>query len=192
MEDQGNAARQRDWGSLAKGKRPPRNWIRDELWSTGVSADDYARPEAYRAAILDQYKTYVEMADRISARRGLTNTFFITLNSAVFTVIGLFWKDRPPEPSAPTLAVLLAVALAQCAAWYFIVRSYRQLNTVKYDVVGLLEERLPASPYYAAEWAALKKGEDKRVYWPLSHVEQWIPILFGLIYIAGAILVKAA
>jgi hypothetical protein len=157
-----------------------------------VSADSYVQPDAYRAAILDQYKTYVEMADRISARRGLTNTFFLTLNSAVFTVIGLFWKDRPAEPSVAVLAVLLAVALTQCAAWYFIIRSYRQLNTAKYDVVGLLEERLPASPYNAAEWAALKKGEDTRVYWPLSHVEQWVPILFGLIYIAGAVLVKAS
>ena len=29
----------------------------------------------YDEAVLEQYKLYVEMADRISARRGLTNTF---------------------------------------------------------------------------------------------------------------------
>ena len=41
---------------------------------------------SYDAAVLEQYKLYVEMADRISARRGLTNTFFLTLNT---TVVGL-------------------------------------------------------------------------------------------------------
>ena len=30
----------------------------------------------YDEAVLEQYKLYVEMADRISARRGLTNTPF--------------------------------------------------------------------------------------------------------------------
>jgi len=30
----------------------------------------------YDAALLDQYKIYVEMADRVSARRMLVNSFF--------------------------------------------------------------------------------------------------------------------
>lgn len=174
---------------MTKGEKPPLAEVREKLWTPTVTADSYAKDPAYHAAILDQYKTYVEMADRISARRGLTNTFFLTLNTAVFTVIGVFWKDKPPEPSVAVLGVLLTVALAQCGAWFYIVRSYRQLNSAKYEVIGLLEERLPASPYYAAEWTALKEGEDWRVYWPLTHVEQWVPVLFALIYVVGATLV---
>jgi hypothetical protein len=58
-----------------------------------------AMARALRAAIasrletlgLEQYKIYVEMADRISARRGMTNTFFLTLNTAIFTAVGVFW-----------------------------------------------------------------------------------------------------
>ncbi len=169
MPEDADSPPQRDWEGLEKGEAPPREWIREALWSRGVGPASYAQPDGYRAAILEQYKAYVEMADRISARRGLTNTFFLTLNSAVFTVIGIFWKDRPPEPSPAVLAV-----------------------SAKYDVIGLLEERLPASPYQAAEWAALKRGKDWRVYWPLSHVEQWIPILFAAIYVAGAVLVVAS
>jgi membrane associated rhomboid family serine protease len=34
------------------------------------------------------------MADRISARRGLANTFFLTLNSGIFTVIGAVWTSE--------------------------------------------------------------------------------------------------
>lgn len=163
MDSTGEGHPKRAWEDVRSGETPPREWIREELWSVSVTPDSYTHSETYHAAILDLYKSYVEMADRIRARRGLTNTFFLTLNSAVFTVIGIFWKDRAPEPAITVLAVLLVVALAQCAAWFFIVRSYRQLNTVKYEVIGLLEERLPASPYYRAEWAALKKGKDWRI-----------------------------
>jgi hypothetical protein len=28
------------------------------------------------------------------------------------------------------------------------------------------------------------KEQTEHGYWPLSHIEQWIPILFGLAYIA--------
>jgi hypothetical protein len=51
--------------------------------------------------------------------------------------------------------------------------------------VGALEERLPASPWWRAEWLALGEGRDRRKYWPLTHVERWIPALFAVIYVAG-------
>ena len=35
------------------------------------------------------YKIAVEMADRISARRGLANTFFLTINTTVLGVLGI-------------------------------------------------------------------------------------------------------
>ncbi len=116
------------------------------LWNADVSATDYKEPaDKYQAAILEQYKTYVEMADRISARRALTNTFFLTLNTAVFTLIGVFLQNQ--QQAATGLLVLPLIALlGECGAWFYLLRSYRQLNTAKYQVIGQLEERLPASP----------------------------------------------
>ena len=133
---------------------------------------------------MDQYKIYVEMADRISVRRGLANTFFLTLNAAIFTVVGVFWKDRPHAPSA-LIVVPFVVALGLCLAWFWLVRSYRQLNSGKFAVIGAFERQLPASPYWAAEWKALGEGRSKAVYWPLTHLEQWVPLLFGLAYLTG-------
>jgi hypothetical protein len=53
-------------------------------WNHAVSAASYeGGNEKHQAAILEQYKLYVEMAERISQRRGLTNTFFLTLNTAI-------------------------------------------------------------------------------------------------------------
>jgi hypothetical protein len=59
----------------------------------------------------------------------------------------------------------------------------------KYAVIGALEERLPASLYWRAEWKALGEGKDPTRYWPLSHLEQWIPLLFAITYVAGFIAV---
>jgi hypothetical protein len=166
--------------------------VRLDLWNADVTATSFQEAnEKYQAAILEQYKLYVEMADRASARRGLANTFFLTLNTAVFTAIAVFWKDRP-QASVWLLLFPLIVLLGQCLAWFWLIRSYRQLNTGKWTVVGALEERLPASPYWRAEWRALGQGKDPSKYWPLTHLEQWIPILFAACYLGGFLAVLLA
>lgn len=155
------------------------------LWNPDVGVAAYAEHrERYQLAIFEQYRLYVEMADRVSARRALANTFFLSLNTAVLVVIGVFWRDPPAAPPA-LLAVPLALLLAQCLAWFWVVRSYRQLNAGKYAVIGALEQRLPASPYWRAEWHALGEGQDKARYWPLTHVEQWVPAVYAAAYLAG-------
>lgn len=169
--------------------KPTREQIRANLWNDAVTPESYGGAESYRGAILDQYKLYVEMADRISSRRGLTNTFFLTLNTFLFTTAAAVWKDHPHvHLTTAELVLLLVVALAQSVAWWMIVRSYRQLNAGKYMVVGLLEERLPASPYWKAEWQALGEGKDLRRYLPLTHVEQWVPLIFAAVYVAAFVL----
>jgi hypothetical protein len=164
---------------------PSLDVVRPTLW-TSPAALRADVDLADRTTILEQYKIYVEMADRISARRGLANTFFLTLNTAIFTLVGVLWQ-HPAHASRALIVVPWMVLLGQCLAWFWLLRSYRQLNTAKYAVIGALEERLPASPYWAAEWAALGRGEDASRYWPLSHVEQLVPGFFAAAYIAGFI-----
>ena len=147
-----------------------------------------AQNAAYSTSVLEQYKVYAEMADRISARRGQANAFFLTLNTTIFTVLGVFWQHSP-SATRSFLVVPWLVLLGQCLAWFWLLRSYRQLNTAKYAVLGAMEQRLPASPYWNAEWAALGKGQDPTRYWPLSHIEQWIPSFFALAYTAGFLIV---
>lgn len=162
--------------------------VRSMLWN--VPADPAGADINEQANILEQYKLYVEMADRVSARRSLTNTFFLTLNTVIFATIGVAWKDRTGV-SPWLLAFPLLAFVVQCGAWFFLVRSYRQLNSAKYTVIGVLEERLPASPYWKAEWTALGEGEDKAKYWPMTHLEQWIPVIFAVIYICAFVAVAA-
>lgn len=157
--------------------------VRSGLW-TPVDETAYASEKAaYQAAILEQYKMYVEMADRVSARRALANGFFLSLNTATLTAAGALWGAK--FLTSWLLFLPLCLLLAQTAAWFWIVRSYRQLNSAKYIVVGMLEEQLPASPYWRAEWQALGEGRDKALYWPLTHLEQWLPVVLAVMYVLG-------
>ena len=165
--------------------------LRADLWADGGQAQPGYSGTDGTLVLLEQYKIYVEMADHVSARRGLTNTFFLTLNSAIFAAIG-FAVGRITHPASWLLVFPMIVFVAQCLAWFWLVRSYRQLNGAKYAVIGALEERLPASPYWRAEWKALGEGKDPARYWPLTHLEQWIPLLFAITYVGGFIAVMVA
>jgi hypothetical protein len=161
------------------------------LLSSQVTVDPHTGvDDRYRPALIEQYKIYVEMADRISARRAGTNTFFITINTGIFTLIGSLMQTK--VLTSPWLLTFPLIAvLTECLAWFWLLRSYRQLNSAKYAVVGALEELLPVSPYWRAEWQALGEGKDPSRYLPLTHLEQWIPVAFAVTYLATFIAVVA-
>lgn len=127
--------------------------------------------------LLEQYKLYVEMADRISQRRMNANTFFISVNTLLFAVIPFsrniitFWY---------VVVALLGSIL--CFMWYFILNSYSQLNSGKFKVIHEIEKLLPLSSY-SYEWELLGKGTEKSKYWRLSHIEKMVPIVFFVMYV---------
>jgi len=134
----------------------------------------------YDKHLFEQYKLYVEMADRVSARRALANTFFLTAHTALITAFTVLLKEGILVRSAIGFAPFIAVVLL-CYVWWRLVASYRQLNSGKFKVVHALENLLPAAPY-AAEWAALGEGKDEKLYRPLTHIENWVPVGFALLY----------
>ncbi|MEO5793562.1 MAG: hypothetical protein ABIP34_00630 [Rhodoferax sp.] len=134
----------------------------------------------YDKHLFEQYKLYVDMADRISARRMLANSFFVGVHTALITAFTVLLKEKVLLPTLGGLAPFAAVLLL-CFIWWRVIRSYRQLNSAKFKVVYALEQLLPAAPY-DAEWNALGRGEDARLYLPLTHVENAVPLCFGLLY----------
>ena len=61
--------------------------IREALWNEDPSPSGSDR-------LLEQYKLYVEMADRISQRRGAANTCFLTFNTAVVGALAGFYGSH--------------------------------------------------------------------------------------------------
>jgi hypothetical protein len=145
-------------------------------------ADD----EASRTEILEQYKLYVEMADRASARRLAANSFFVTVNAAILGIAGaVLAREGSSLSPFPYWPASLAGAIL-CWAWLRIIRSYRGLNTAKFAVINEIEKRLPIRPY-SAEWEAMGRGEDSKRYKPLSHVEIAVPWVFLVVHITLAV-----
>ncbi|MCZ4240467.1 hypothetical protein [Alteromonas macleodii] len=150
------------------------NEIKQALWQE-KSANGVEQNEN----LIEQYKTYVEMADRISQRRGTANTFFLTFNTAIVGALAGFYKGVPSEIAAAFYAAAGIMAIT----WALLLRSYRNLNTAKFQVIGELEKRLPAQMFYAAEWKALGEGKDYRKYVPLTVVETTVPVMYLCIYV---------
>jgi hypothetical protein len=157
--------------------------------------------------LLELYKTAVEMADRVSARRSGANTFFLTLNTALAAVVGIVSSARKQSPGKDLpsfdsygLLVTAVAGVVLAFVWWLLLRYYRRLNAAKFRVISKLEERLPAK-LYTDEWALLHPDEAvesssksarswtdrwrrKFKHREASLVEQTIPFVFMGIYVA--------
>lgn len=128
--------------------------------------------------VFEQYKLYIEMADRVSQRRMSANAFFTTVNTLLLTFAAFIGnKDLLWTVFIGVIGCIISFA------WYFTLNSYRQLNSGKFIVIHEIEKLLPLSGY-TYEWEILASGKKKSKYWPLSHVEKVIPVIFFLAYIA--------
>ncbi len=137
-------------------------------------------PDGY----LDLYKLAVEMADRVSARRGLANSFFLTINTAVVGVLGTQSSRWYFAVAGITLSV----------AWWASLVSYRNLNAAKFNVIISMEQSLPRQ-IYEEEWKLLSSPRRPAVsgsrpslsrlskYRELGWVERVVPWVFVLLYI---------
>lgn len=133
--------------------------------------------------IFEQYKLYVESADRISQRRSSVNTFFMTANSIMITVIGINGFD------IKKYSWLIAISgIVLSYAWFYLLHSYKLLNSGKFQVIHEIEKQLPFN-LYAYEWHILEEGKNRAKYWPISHLEKILPTFFMIVYILFEIIV---
>lgn len=133
-------------------------------------------------AAWELYKLAVEMADRISARRGTTNAFFLTAQTAFVAVLSL----ALPTTNEPAWAAAASIGagLLISASWWLQLRSYRDLNRAKFDVILDLEAALPVR-LYGKEWESLKQDRVKMWqprYAELGTIERTLPLAFAVLY----------
>jgi hypothetical protein len=135
----------------------------------------------YKNHYIEQYKIYLESIEKISDRRQSANKFFLTINTVLISIIGLsFQNDFLKDVFFFKLFITFAGILF-CIMFWFLIRSYKQLNTGKFKVLHEIESKLPLA-IYEYEWEVLEEGKNKKVYYPFSHIELLIPWLFGIIY----------
>lgn len=135
---------------------------------------------------MELYKLAVEMADRVSARRGTANAFFVTVNTALLAFLGL----AELKTAWPVAAGGVVISLT----WAMLIKSYRDLNAAKYTVINKAEERLPLKVFYD-EWRIVKREPPeswlpKRLrrllkrYVEFTIVEMVVPLVFAALYLA--------
>lgn len=146
------------------------------------------KPEEYGEKYLDhrleQYKLYVEMADRVSQRREQANRFYLSVVAAIvalLVVLVRFDLDANIRPIVFLISGLFGVALS--IIWCVNIGSYRQLNEAKYSIINRMEEQLPAAGH-TDEWEMLRPKEGKARYFQLTKVERFVPITFLLLFLA--------
>jgi len=143
--------------------------------------------EKYNEHLFEQYKLYVESTEKISDRRQNANNHFITINAALISLIGLSFQTQIFSNFEWARPIIAAVGVLICVIFWFLIHSYKQLNTAKFYVIHRIEEHLPLS-IYRYEWShPLKSGKDPKVYHPFSHIELFIPWIFGALYFVLAI-----
>jgi len=136
--------------------------------------------------LLDEYKLYVEMQDKISSRREETNRFYVTLLSALLALLTLVVGTRTGTAFQDIKwEVILSagfLGMAMCTLWFGTIRSYRQLNKAKFLVINEMEQSLPYA-CYKREWELMKGRAKEKKYFTPTQVVEVVPILFIIPYL---------
>lgn len=133
--------------------------------------------------VLELYKLHAELADRVSQRREGANRLFVSLLTGLLVFLAALLRLGTGDLGASAvMGIFGAVGVLLSAAWFVVIRSYRQLNTGKFEALHELERNLPYR-FFAREWELLSEGRDFRKYWRLTVVETSLPIIFGLLFL---------
>ncbi|MDD3537495.1 MAG: hypothetical protein PHH65_04480 [Eubacteriales bacterium] len=135
---------------------------------------------------LELYKIMVSSSESLVGRRQAVNTFFLTMNGALLTGFGLIIKSAGADRLSALGVFVLAVAGAiLCGAWRSLITSFGQLNRGKFQVINTIERYLKTA-IYAAEWEALERGENPKVYRSFTSREIWVPNSLLALHILAA------
>ena len=132
--------------------------------------------------IFEQYKLYVNTAERVSDRRQSANNFFLTINSILLSFSGYLSATKIRD----WYFLIAITGIVISFFWLKIINSYKQLNSGKFKMIHKIEEELPIK-LFKDEWEYLGRGKTKE-YVKLTVVERGVPITFMLMYLVIIIL----
>ena len=152
------------------------------LFSGNLEYQAESKAERFTDHYLEQYRIYLHIFNSLGERRQKSNEFFLGLNTAIIGILGYVEVKETVAHSSLILAAVPFVGIAICWCWYRIINSYRQLNRAKFSVIHTIERKLPAA-LFETEWEVLGRGKDATKYRPLSMIEQYIPLIFTVLYL---------
>lgn len=137
----------------------------------------------FNAHFLEQYKLYVEMADRVSSRRVQIAGLYTSILSALLALLSITSnKDLFHGSQSIVLLTLSILGLCLCLAWTVNINSYKQLNKLKFKVIHEMESHLPFQ-CYRMEWEMLSNDSDLPKYFRLTAIERFVPAIISIPYL---------
>lgn len=133
-----------------------------------------------RDELFQQYRLFVDSAEKISERRNHLNTFFIALHSLLVSGLSLFKSE--------IFAYIIPICIFGCILaflWWYMLCNYRSLNKAKFSIIQEIEEHLPLN-LYRTEWSLYKTRKHRlnpTRYLSFSRLEMILPWLLILVYI---------
>ena len=130
--------------------------------------------------LLEQYKLYVEMADRVTERRGKFNQYCITLISGILGITTYLLhqdqKELVGEHPAFIIAIASFITSLISVLWLYQILYSKNLNSAKFQVITEMEAQLPVQGFNK-EWELYFLHGEKR----FTHLERWIPQIILII-----------
>ena len=130
--------------------------------------------------LLIQYNLYVQMADKISQRREGANRFYVTLLTSPGLILLLATQIIPGAPIPVYMPIFAGtIGLFLAAAWLSSIKSYKEINEAKFNVILDIEKKLSYKGF-KKEWEYLQCKKHSE----LTATETIIPWLAAASYLA--------
>jgi hypothetical protein len=138
--------------------------------------------DKYFAHLLDQYKLYVEMADRMSTRKMLVMNTFMTIMGAAAVAYAsapnYFGKEFVLFFQLGITAVSFLIALM----WRSFMIHHSKVSDTKFKVIHEIEQLLPAQPYRMEYEYCVKERKTSSA---LSRIDRYLPLIAAALSAAG-------
>ena len=137
--------------------------------------------------LIEIYKLHSELADRVSQRREGANRLYVSLLVGLGVFVVALLRFGVGDASEQLVLGLIGVfGILLSLSWFFVIRSYKQLNTEKFRVLHDLETKLPYR-FFTHEWDPKSERAKSNIYWKLTDVERTLPFIFLILFLGLSI-----
>ncbi|MFN2227472.1 MAG: hypothetical protein ACK2UY_14215 [Anaerolineae bacterium] len=132
-----------------------------------------------------EYEFFGKWIQNLSERRQAASQTYLTVNTAIFTVLAFLVKDagfRGWGLVLVSLPLFVGGAMA-CLIWQRIINDYRQIIGWHYEQLRDMEKTLEgSSQIFTREWEAFFLPRQGKERFGFSRLEIWLPGSFLTLY----------
>lgn len=134
----------------------------------------------------DEYRFIADNTQALTERRQATTQTYLTVNTALFTVLTFLVSNESLEGWALAMVnlPLFLVGVLVCFSWDQTLRQYKDQIGWRYEQLMAMEHAMPDShQIYLKEWKNFFEPAGERERFGFSRLEVRLPRLFLVLYI---------